>query len=274
MAELLMIPLHLIDAAGRLRPVDPAHVEVIAASMRLLGLQQPVTVRPTGNRYQLVAGAHRLAAAQRLGWSDIGALPADLSDDEARLVEIDENLMRRELSALDRALSLAQRKAVYDRLHPETTRPGRRKKELSQTLRQFGERFSKDAARRTGLSERAVQMSLELAANLTPEARDLLRLSDLADNQAQLLQLAGIEDAAEQLAVAREIAEGRARSPAQARIALGLEAPVAVDPQEQVFAQFLALWARAEPATRQRIGEHIASLGKPARGKSKSGAAS
>lgn len=259
--EVVAVSLDNIDATDRLRPLDPAHVELIAASIAQTGLQSPVILRPEGNRYRLVAGWHRLSAVRSLQWDSVDAIIQNLDDNEARLVEIDENLMRRELSALDRAVFLAERKAIYDALHPETTKPGRRKKELSQTLRQFGERFSKQAAKRTGLSERTVQMSLELASKLTPEAREALRLSPVADNQAALLKLAEL-DADEQISIAHEIAAGRAKTPKQARVTLGLDVIVETDPQERLFEQFLALWARAEQRTKTRIADHIAGAAK------------
>jgi ParB family chromosome partitioning protein len=259
--EITSIEIDHIDATDRLRPVDPAHIEAIAASIAQSGLHAPVIVRPEGNRYRLIAGAHRMAACRSLGWTTIDAIIQNVEGDEARLIEIDENLMRRELSALDRAISLSDRKAIYDRLFPEAKLLGRKPKKMSQTLRQFGERFSKHAAKRTGLSERAVQMSLELAGKLSPEARDLLRLSDIADNQAQLLALAA-EEPDRQVAMARVIADGKASSPKAARLALGIDLLVEEDPQDKLVTQFLALWARADQRTRGRIADHIAGAGK------------
>lgn len=264
--EITAIDPEFILIEDRLRPVDAAHVEAIAASINVIGLKQPIIVRPEGNRYRLVAGAHRLAAVQSLGHSSIDAVVEQLDDQEARLVEIDENLMRRELSALDRAIFLAERKAVYDALYPEVGKPGRRKKELSQTLRQFGERFTKQTAKRLGMSERAVQMSLELVKNLAPEARDALRLSDIADNQAELLKLAALASE-QQVLIAREVAEGRAKSPKAARLALGIDAVIEEDPQEKIFQQFLALFGRADQRTKARIADHLAGIGKAKKAK-------
>ncbi|MBN8533882.1 MAG: ParB/RepB/Spo0J family partition protein [Rhizobiales bacterium] len=264
--EITAIDLDQIDITNRLRPVDPAHVEALAVSIEQNGLQSPVILRPEGNRYRLVAGAHRLAACQKLGWGSVDGIIQNVDDDEARLIEIDENLMRRELSVLDRALSLAERKAVYDRLHPETVQRGRRKKELSPTWRQFGERFTKHAAKRTGLSERVVQRSLELAEKLSPEAIARLRLSDLADNQAQLLALAA-EEPETQLALASAIADGKAKSPKAARLALGLDVLTEVDPQQKLFEQFMTLWGRAEAPTKAKIVGVVSGFVKPKKGK-------
>lgn len=268
--EIVAVALSEIDAADRLRPLDPAHVEGIALSIEQVGQQSPIILRPEGNRYRLVAGWHRLAAVERLGRVDVKAIVKNLTAEEARLVEIDENLMRRELSALDRAIFLAERKAAYDVLHPETAKPGRRKKELSQTLRQFGERFSKHTAKRLGMSERAVQLCLELVKSLAPEARDALRLSDLADNQSELLKLAALEPA-QQVEAANMLVSGFASKVKGARVALGLDVIVEEDPQEKLFQSFLALWVRADQRTKARIVAQVS--GAPAKGVKKAGAA-
>lgn len=220
--EITAIPLTEIDATDRLRRVDPAHVEAIALSIEQCGLQAPVILRPDGNRYRLVAGWHRLSAVEKLGWTSIDAIVQNLTEDEARLVEIDENLMRRELSALDRALFLAKRKESFDQLHPETAKPGRRKKELAKTFRQFGETFAKATANRLGLNKRTIEIALALAKSLSPEAREVLRLSDIADNQAELLKLATLEPE-KQIAAARMLASGLATRVKGARVALGLD---------------------------------------------------
>lgn len=69
----------------------------------------------------LIAGGHRLEAARRLGWEEIEAkVWTDVTDDWARLMEVDDNLAGSGMNALDTAVFLATRKAVYERLHPET----------------------------------------------------------------------------------------------------------------------------------------------------------
>jgi hypothetical protein len=69
----------------------------------------------------LIAGAHRLAAGKRLQWSEIRAeISDDRSADLMALMEIDENLMRADLSAAERAAHQAARKAAYEREFPET----------------------------------------------------------------------------------------------------------------------------------------------------------
>jgi ParB family transcriptional regulator, chromosome partitioning protein len=104
-----------IDIFDRLRPVDPSVVQAIAASITETAQLNAITVRAAdaaGNRARLVAGAHRLAAMVLLGRDTIRARWITADDEAARLLEIDENLIRAELTALDRAYFLAERKAV------------------------------------------------------------------------------------------------------------------------------------------------------------------
>ncbi len=217
-----------IDATGRLRPVDEAHAQLIAASMSESTLIQPIVVRTdaSGNGLKLVVGGHRLRGAAILEWEDIPAILIEATDDEARQIEIDENLARKELTALERAEFLAERKRVYEALHPETAH-GKAKKPKTErakvaNLATFA-RFSKDAANSTGLGERTIRRSVELAGKLAPKAVAAIRGTKVADNQAQLQALAELEPE-QQLAVARAIAAG-ASNVAKAREAAGLVPP-------------------------------------------------
>ncbi|SFD74045.1 chromosome partitioning protein, ParB family [Bosea sp. CRIB-10] len=227
-SPLFLADIASIDASDRLRPVDEAHARWIAASMNEGGLIEPIIVRlhPTGNGLKLVAGAHRLRGGQINGDSQIAAIMIEATDDEARQIEIDENLARRELTALERAEFLAERKRTYERLHPEAAH-GKAKKPrkgaASAKDANFASfaAFAKDAAKQVGLSVRAVQLATQIAAGLSPEAVILIRGTKIADNQAQLQALAAL-DPADQVKVAREIAEGRATNLAKAKVSAGM----------------------------------------------------
>lgn len=224
-SPLFMAELATIDVSDRLRPVTPENAQLTAASISEIGQIQPIVVRvhPSGNGLKLVAGGRRCAATALLEREHIAAVLVECSDDEARMIEIDENLAREELSPLDRAFFLAERKRVYETLNPDAGH-GKAKKPKTEkgkvaNIATFA-RFSKDAARATGLSERSVQLACSLAAALSPEAVALIRGTKLADNQAQLQALAAL-DPADQVTVAREIAEGRASNVAKARVSAG-----------------------------------------------------
>jgi ParB family chromosome partitioning protein len=248
-----------IDASNRLRPVDRDHSELLAASMREIGPQQPITVRPIPDRalpYSLVMGAHRLDAYGLNGWDDLEigkhVVVVEMSDDEARLAEIDENLARHELNALDRALFLQERKRLYEALYPETAHGKSKKnkgKEKTQTLGLFRESFSRQAAKKLGLSKAAVELSVTLAGKLDPDAIKALRGTKIERNQRELLAIAAL-DPEQQRTVAGLIGAGVAKTTVQAKVTAGFEQATVSDPQARLYATLLDAWTKADKVTR------------------------
>ena len=79
---------------------DVSNVKELAESMRRLGLIHPITVT-RGN--ELVAGERRLLAAKELGWESIAAcILEDLPDEDRLLVQLEENIRRKDISWQDR----------------------------------------------------------------------------------------------------------------------------------------------------------------------------
>jgi len=91
-----------------------ADLEELAASLREHGLVQPVVVRRRGDRYQLIAGQRRLAAARKLGWEKVPARVLDVDDRQMSEIAIVENLQRRDLDALEKAASFKQYLATWN----------------------------------------------------------------------------------------------------------------------------------------------------------------
>ena len=67
-----------------------------------------------------LAGLHRLEACRALGWATIPVTVVATDTLRNELAELDENLVRRQLTALQEADALAWRKELYEALHPET----------------------------------------------------------------------------------------------------------------------------------------------------------
>jgi ParB-like chromosome segregation protein Spo0J len=88
------VPLTDITVLTRLRPLEPALVDTLAASMKLTGLTYAIVLRPAPAGYYLVVGWHRLEAARKLGWQAIRAVVFwSLTSDQAALLEIESNLI-------------------------------------------------------------------------------------------------------------------------------------------------------------------------------------
>ncbi len=113
----------------------------------------------------------------------------------AELAEIDENVERRSLPALEEAQALARRKAIYLALHPdakpvnEKGGPGRGKK-TSDNVSSVS--FAEDAAKKTGWSARTIQRKVEIGEKLDSEAADMLRGTKCENDQATLKRLADL----------------------------------------------------------------------------------
>lgn len=88
-------------------------LEELIASIRQHGILQPIRVRQVGpERYQVVAGERRWRAAKVLGLADVPAVVAEVDDDQAFLQALVENVVREDLSAVDRARALQRLRQV------------------------------------------------------------------------------------------------------------------------------------------------------------------
>jgi len=95
----------LVPGTYRLRPVDQNVVKELARSIGHVGLLQPILVRPTlGEQFQVVFGLHRLHACRQLGMATVKAIVRPLSNDDAFLTSVAENLQRNaDIDALEEA---------------------------------------------------------------------------------------------------------------------------------------------------------------------------
>lgn len=74
----------------------------LTADIRKNGVLQPVLVRPLGSGgYELVAGERRWRAAQEAGLRDLPAVVRRMTDQEARIFGLVENLRREDLNAYE-----------------------------------------------------------------------------------------------------------------------------------------------------------------------------
>jgi ParB family chromosome partitioning protein len=85
---------------------DSQALEELAASIKKLGVVQPLTIRDAGNgKYQLIAGERRLRAARLAGLTHVPAY-IRTADDQAMLeLALVENIQREDLDAVEIAIS-------------------------------------------------------------------------------------------------------------------------------------------------------------------------
>jgi ParB family chromosome partitioning protein len=87
------------------REFGQTEIDSLSESLKEHDMLQPILVRRVDERYQLISGERRLRAAIQAGWSQV---PARIRDADDRLVAelaIVENLQRKDLNAIEKALS-------------------------------------------------------------------------------------------------------------------------------------------------------------------------
>jgi ParB family chromosome partitioning protein len=116
---------------------DEDELAELAASLREVGLLQPVVVRPAAaGRYQLVMGERRLRAARQAGLRSVPAIVRDTGDDELLRDALLENLQRVALNPLEEAAAYQQLLDDFGCTHDQLAeRLGRSRPQISNTLR-------------------------------------------------------------------------------------------------------------------------------------------
>lgn len=196
------------------RTTNASKVKALTESILAVGLQHPIGITP---EYRLIHGRHRLEAYNALGWDKIPAVIHKLDDLHSELAEIDENLARNALTALQESQALKRRKAIYETLHPEAKHggaPGKSgggKKAKEDNVSSFAD----DTAVHTGRTPRSVRRDVAIAASIPEDIQEMIADSPIADSKAELRKLAKLPED-EQRKVAGKLADGTADTVAAA----------------------------------------------------------
>jgi ParB family chromosome partitioning protein len=143
------------------RSFPEAGIKELAASIREVGILQPLVVRSTSDGFELIAGERRLRAAKEAGLDRVPVLIRQAGENESMELALVENLQREDLNPLETA-------AAYQAL-----------------IDGFG--LSKEQlANRLGKSRAAVTNTLRLA-QLPEKIRALLEEGKLTEGHARAL---------------------------------------------------------------------------------------
>lgn len=157
------------------RHFDQKALEELAASIKIYGVLQPISVRrQTASVYELVAGERRLRASKLAGLQTVPVIITDFDEGDAALVALLENLQREDLSYMEEAQGYAHLINQHHMTQEEVaSKVGKNQSTIANKLRllKLGPLVKKILAD-NNLTER--------------HARALLRLSD---EQAQLAVL-------------------------------------------------------------------------------------
>jgi ParB family transcriptional regulator, chromosome partitioning protein len=118
---------------------DDEGIESLAASIRELGVLQPILVRaaPEGG-YELIAGERRWRAARRAGLTTVPAVIKTADDNAALEQALVENLHRADLNPLEEAAAFQQLIDDFGFTHEQVAdRVGKSRAAISNTLRLF-----------------------------------------------------------------------------------------------------------------------------------------
>jgi ParB family transcriptional regulator, chromosome partitioning protein len=109
---LINIPLSQLIANPN-QPRKTFHEQTIselAESMKQHGVLSPIIVRPSGSKYEIIAGERRFKAAEQAGLKEVPAIIKKVSNGDARIISLIENIQREDLNDIDRAAALRELK--------------------------------------------------------------------------------------------------------------------------------------------------------------------
>lgn len=163
------------------RNFSEASIKELAASIREVGILQPLVIRSTETGFELIAGERRLRAAKEAGLDRVPVLIRNAAESESMEMALVENLQREDLNPLETA-------AAYQAL-----------------IDSFG--FTKDQlAQRLGKSRAAVTNTLRLT-RLPESVRELVLEEKLSEGHARALL--GLETEERMLRVAERVQAGK-----------------------------------------------------------------
>lgn len=177
----LEVAVHMIEPSPyqARREIAPEHLRELAESIRSEGLLQPIVVRKTGDKFQLIAGERRWRAFQMLKIKTIPARIVEASNASSAALGLIENLQREGLNPIEEAHGYASLIRDFD-LTQET------------------------AAERVGKGRATVANSLRLLS-LDADLQGYVAKNLLSVGHAKVLL--GIEDTAQRALLGRRVIE-------------------------------------------------------------------
>ena len=180
------------------RKLNREYVGRLAESIRELGLLNPLTVDAG---YNLIAGLHRLEAVKSLGWETVECTVRSLEGLRAEMAEIDENIVRNDLSAVEYGEILLRRKEIYETRYPETKatyngggfKGNQYQKVETEKISPAIKSFVRSTAEKAGISPRRVEMEIRTAKQLAPEAKEILKGTERKITKKAVAEIARME---------------------------------------------------------------------------------
>ncbi|BAZ11695.1 hypothetical protein NIES4071_35210 [Calothrix sp. NIES-4071] len=183
-----IIAIERVSVHSNRRPLNDQKVAELMQSIKANGLLNPITIDQNLN---LIAGLHRLTACQLLGLDEIECRIVTCEDsDHARLAEIDENLIRNELEALERAELWLERDKILERIG-QRAQSGENQytKKGDESISPPG-KTTLQLATEAGYNKRTYQLGKQIAKNIDPEVKEVIKKTPVAKSHSNLLKIA------------------------------------------------------------------------------------
>ena len=179
------------------REFDEQSLEELAASIREIGIVQPISLRQQANgSYQIIAGERRYRAAHLAGLSTIPAYIRTVEDEAVMEMALIENIQREDLNAIEIALSFKKLIGQYNLTQEQLSeRVGKKRTTVANYLRllklpaevQIGlrDKLIDMGHARALLSVENASVQLELYKAIISEGLSVRKVEELARNMAQ-----------------------------------------------------------------------------------------
>ncbi len=132
-------------------------LEELAASIRQLGIIQPITLRKISEgNYQIISGERRYRASKMIGLEQIPAYIKTTEDDQVMEMALIENIQREDLNAIEIALAYQKLLEVHNLTHEKLSeRLGKKRTTISNYLRLL----KLPASIQIGLKDKKIEMA-------------------------------------------------------------------------------------------------------------------
>ncbi|WP_462137967.1 ParB/RepB/Spo0J family partition protein [Candidatus Mycalebacterium sp.] len=111
-------------------------LDELAVSIKEKGVIQPLIVRKSGDKYEIIAGERRWRAAQKAGVHEVPVIVRDLADSESLEIALIENIQREDLNPLEEALAYERLISEYGLTHENMSkRVGKSRAAVTNSLR-------------------------------------------------------------------------------------------------------------------------------------------
>ena len=159
------------------RTFDEETLAELAASIRELGVIQPLSLRDAGDgTYQIIAGERRWRAAKLAGLSTLPAYVRTASDSEVTEMALIENIQREDLNAIEVALAFRKLIDTYDLTQDRLSeRLGKKRATIANHLRLL----KLPAEIQLGLRDRKLDMGHARALLSVADPKEQLKLYNL-----------------------------------------------------------------------------------------------